>query len=102
MSFGEVHALRGISFEVPRGTVLGLLGPNGAGKTTAVRILTTILQPTSGSAWVNGIDVVADPHAVRACMLGGPTASKVLIALAWTVGITVVVAPTAIRRYRNV
>lgn len=65
MSFGEVHALRGISLEVPRGTVLGLLGPNGAGKTTAVRILTTILQPTSGRAWVNGIDVVADPQAVR-------------------------------------
>ena len=65
MSFGDVHALRGVSFRVPRGTVLGLLGPNGAGKTTAVRILTTILAPTSGRAWVNGTDVLQDPHAVR-------------------------------------
>lgn len=68
MTFGEVLALRGVSFEVPRGTVLGLLGPNGAGKTTAVRILTTILQPTSGRAWVNGIDVAADPQGVRRCI----------------------------------
>ena len=65
MSFGEVRALRGVSFEVPRGTVLGLLGPNGAGKTTAVRILTTIITPTSGTARVNGINVVDDPRAVR-------------------------------------
>ena len=65
MRFGDVQALRGVSFEVPRGTVLGLLGPNGAGKTTAVRILTTIITPTSGSAQVNGINVVDDPQAVR-------------------------------------
>ena len=65
MRFGEVRALRGVSFEVPRGTVLGLLGPNGAGKTTAVRILTTIIAPTSGTARVNGINVVDDPQAVR-------------------------------------
>jgi len=43
-SFGEVHALRGVDFAVPAGTVLGMLGPNGAGKTTAVRILTTLLR----------------------------------------------------------
>jgi ABC-2 type transport system ATP-binding protein len=63
--FDEVEALRGIDFRVPTGTVLGLLGPNGAGKTTAVRILTTILQPTAGRAEVLGIDVAADPQAVR-------------------------------------
>src|ERR1700739_1226232 len=57
-SFGEVHALRGIDLEVPRGTVLGVLGPNGAGKTTAVRILTTLLPPDRGRALVEGIDVV--------------------------------------------
>ncbi len=63
--YGDVHALQGVSFEVPTGTVLGLLGPNGAGKTTAVRILTTILQPTSGRAEVAGVDVIAHPHEVR-------------------------------------
>lgn len=63
--FGAVEALRGVSFEVPTGSVLGLLGPNGAGKTTAVRILTTILKPTSGRAEVAGIDVASDPNEVR-------------------------------------
>ena len=63
--FGDVHALNGVSFEVPQGTVLGLLGPNGAGKTTAVRILTTILRPTAGRAEINGFDVVATPRDVR-------------------------------------
>ena len=63
--YGDVHALQGVSFQVPTGTVLGLLGPNGAGKTTAVRILTTILQPTSGRAEVAGVDVAAHPHEVR-------------------------------------
>ena len=65
MHFGDVHALQGVSFDVPAGSVLGLLGPNGAGKTTAVRILTTILRPTRGRAEVAGIDVVAHPNEVR-------------------------------------
>jgi ABC-2 type transport system ATP-binding protein len=65
MHFGDVHALQGVSFEVPTGSVLGLLGPNGAGKTTAVRILTTILKPTSGRAVVAGFDVAAHPNEVR-------------------------------------
>jgi ABC-2 type transport system ATP-binding protein len=64
-SFGDVHALRGIDFAVPRGTVLGVLGPNGAGKTTAVRILTTLLQPDGGRALVEGRDVVREAAAVR-------------------------------------
>ncbi len=64
-SFGEVHALRGVDLSVPRGTVLGLLGPNGAGKTTAVRILTTLLQPSGGRAWVEGHDVLRQAGAVR-------------------------------------
>jgi ABC-2 type transport system ATP-binding protein len=62
---GRVHALRGIDFSVPRGTVMGLLGPNGAGKTTAVRVLTTLLPPDSGRATIEGYDVVHDAAAVR-------------------------------------
>jgi len=63
--FGKVTALDGVSFAVPRGSVLGLLGPNGAGKTTAVRILTTLLRPDSGMALVDGLDVVQAPQQVR-------------------------------------
>ena len=44
-SFGDIEAVKGVSFEVPEGKVLGLLGPNGAGKTTAVRVLTTLTRP---------------------------------------------------------
>ena len=59
-SFGNVRALRGVSFRAEDGSVTGLLGPNGAGKTTALRILYTILQPDSGSASIDGFDVVAE------------------------------------------
>ncbi len=64
-TFGSTRALDGVDLEIPTGTVLGLLGPNGAGKTTAVRILTTLLRPDAGKAFVAGHDVVADPQAVR-------------------------------------
>ncbi|HEX6357542.1 ATP-binding cassette domain-containing protein [Actinophytocola sp.] len=64
-TFGSTRALDGIDLEIPTGTVLGLLGPNGAGKTTAVRILTTLLRPDSGRAWVAGYDVLAEPNKVR-------------------------------------
>jgi ABC-2 type transport system ATP-binding protein len=60
-----VHALRGLSLTVPAGEVHGLLGPNGAGKTTLVKILSTILLPTSGHATIHGHDVVRDGHEVR-------------------------------------
>ncbi|MGX4736661.1 ATP-binding cassette domain-containing protein [Kitasatospora griseola] len=63
--FKDLVALDDVDFEVPPGSVFGLLGPNGAGKTTAIRILTTIIQPTSGRAEVLGTDVVAHPGAVR-------------------------------------
>jgi ABC-2 type transport system ATP-binding protein len=64
-TFGATRALDGVDLEIPTGTVLGLLGPNGAGKTTTVRILTTLLKPDSGRAWVAGHDVLADPQSVR-------------------------------------
>jgi len=62
---GEQNALAGISFDAAPGEVFGLLGPNGAGKTTALRILSTVLQPTSGTATVNGYDIVKEPSQVR-------------------------------------
>ncbi|MFE9772644.1 ATP-binding cassette domain-containing protein [Streptomyces sp. NPDC005931] len=64
-TFGDVRALDGVDLDVPEGTVLGLLGPNGAGKTTTVRCLTTLLRPDSGRAVVAGLDVLAQPDAVR-------------------------------------
>jgi ABC-2 type transport system ATP-binding protein len=64
--FGDVEALKGVSFDVPAGRVLGLLGPNGAGKTTAVRVLTTLLPPDGGEVRVLGCDVTKDPVRVRA------------------------------------
>jgi ABC-2 type transport system ATP-binding protein len=67
-AFGETQALAGVSLEVPEGGVLGLLGPNGAGKTTLVRILSTLLEPDSGSARIAGFDVHREPTAVRKCI----------------------------------
>ena len=64
-SFGDVQALCGIDLTAPPGTILGLLGPNGAGKTTAVRILTTLLPPDSGTARVAGLDVIKDAARLR-------------------------------------
>ncbi|MGB3698304.1 MAG: ATP-binding cassette domain-containing protein [Gordonia sp. (in: high G+C Gram-positive bacteria)] len=66
--FGDFTAVDGISFAVPAGTVLGMLGPNGAGKTTAVRMMTTLSTPTSGTARINGHDVREDPDGVRRSM----------------------------------
>lgn len=64
-AFGDVKALNGIDLVAPEGQVLGLLGPNGAGKTTLVRIITTLLQPDSGSVQMAGIDVLKYPERVR-------------------------------------
>jgi ABC-2 type transport system ATP-binding protein len=64
-TYGDVTALDRLSFSVPPGTVFGLLGPNGAGKSTTIKILTTLSTPTSGSATVAGVDVLARPNDVR-------------------------------------
>ena len=60
-SRGDVPAVRGIDLSVSAGQFFGLLGPNGAGKSTTIGMLTTLVLPTGGQAWVAGMDVVADP-----------------------------------------
>jgi len=64
-TFGDFTAVNAISFDVARGEVFAFLGPNGAGKTTTIKILTTLLAPTSGSVRLNGYDPVVEPDAVR-------------------------------------
>ena len=61
--YGSNYALNDISFEIGEGEIVGLLGPNGAGKSTAMNILTGYLSSTSGSAYVNGINILDDPIA---------------------------------------
>lgn len=64
-SYKKLHVLKGVDFEVEKGSIFALLGSNGAGKTTVVRILTTLLKPDGGTAVVNGFDVAAKPENVR-------------------------------------
>ncbi len=63
--FRTFYAVRGVSFQCYAGEVFGLLGPNGAGKTTTIRMLTTILRPTAGTARIAGHDVIKEPEEVR-------------------------------------
>src|SRR5881628_3426795 len=64
-SFGEVEAVRGVSFGVEAGEIFGFLGPNGAGKTTTINMLCTLARPTGGSARVAGHDIVSERDSVR-------------------------------------
>jgi sodium transport system ATP-binding protein len=64
--FNGVQAVRRVSFTAPDGRITGLLGPNGAGKTTTLRMISTLVHPTQGSAKVDGLDVTREPLAVRA------------------------------------
>jgi ABC-2 type transport system ATP-binding protein len=63
--YGRLTALNSLNLSVAEGDVVGFIGPNGAGKTTTMRILTTLLKPTSGRAWVGGYSVAAEPQSVR-------------------------------------
>ncbi|MCU7492781.1 MAG: ATP-binding cassette domain-containing protein [Ignavibacteria bacterium] len=64
-AYKDLHVLKGVDFEVEKGSIFALLGSNGAGKTTIVKILTTLLKQDGGSAEVNGFDVTAKPQSVR-------------------------------------
>jgi ABC-2 type transport system ATP-binding protein len=64
-SYKKLHVLRGVDFDVARGSIFALLGSNGAGKTTAIRILSTLLKPDAGTVTVDGFDVVTQPASVR-------------------------------------
>jgi len=64
-SYEKLHVLKGVDFEVERGSIFALLGSNGAGKTTIIKILTTLLKQDGGTATVNGFDVAAKPDSVR-------------------------------------
>jgi len=64
-SYERLHVLKGVDFEVERGSIFALLGSNGAGKTTIIKILTTLLKQDGGTATVNGFDVAAKPDSVR-------------------------------------
>src|ERR1700694_5530734 len=63
--YEKLQVLRGVDFDVARGSIFALLGSNGAGKTTIVRILATLLRPDDGTASVNGFDVLSQPARVR-------------------------------------
>lgn len=64
-NYGKLHAIKGLNLQVPRGSIYGFVGPNGAGKTSTMRILTTLMRPSSGEAFINGHSVIANPREVR-------------------------------------
>jgi ABC-2 type transport system ATP-binding protein len=66
--FGPFHAVKGVSFSVEKGEVLGFLGPNGAGKSTTMRMITGFIPPTSGTASICGFDILKNPVAAKRCI----------------------------------
>ena len=69
-TFGRLVAVKNVSFEVGKGEIFAFLGPNGAGKTTTVKMLTTLLKPTSGTVKIEGLDPIGDAKEVRHCVSG--------------------------------
>ncbi len=65
VNYGKTRAVRGLTFSIPRGEIFGFIGPNGAGKTSTIKVMATLLRPTSGRVIVAGHDVAKEPHAVR-------------------------------------
>lgn len=65
VSYGKIQAVRGISFQIPKGEVFGFIGPNGAGKSTTIKVLATLMSNFSGTARVAGVDVRRNPYYVR-------------------------------------
>lgn len=63
--YGKLDAVKGISFDIPRGEVFGFIGPNGAGKSSTIKVLATLMKPTAGSAKIGGANVLDDPRAIR-------------------------------------
>ena len=66
--YGKTEALKGVSFEIEQGSIFGFVGPNGAGKTTTLKILATLMVPTKGKAYIDGVDVTKHPKKVRSLM----------------------------------
>ena len=66
-NFGSFQAVKGVSFSVGKGEVLGFLGPNGAGKSTTMRMVTGFIPPSSGTAVICGHDILKDPVAAKSC-----------------------------------
>ena len=71
-NFGDFTAVKGVSFSVAEGEVLGFLGPNGAGKSTTMRMITGFLPPTEGTAVICGHDITTDPIAAKAALGTSP------------------------------
>lgn len=66
--YGKMEALKEISFEIEQGSIFGFVGPNGAGKTTTLKILATLMVPTEGKAYIDGVDVTKHPKQIRSLM----------------------------------
>ncbi|MDR3539741.1 MAG: ABC transporter ATP-binding protein [Desulfosporosinus sp.] len=67
-TYGKIEALKGISFEIEQGSIFGFVGPNGAGKSTTLKILATLMVPTEGKAYIDGVEVTKHPKQIRALM----------------------------------